>query len=345
MPPRAPREFLTLLLVIATLLLGASGCSRGPDLVVYCSLDQEFGEPLIRRFEQETGLVVKVEFDVEANKNIGLSTRLREESRSRPRCDVFWSNEFAQNVALAEEGLLASYDSPSARDIPAAFRDPEHRWTGFAARARVLIVNTKLVDPKDVRSMWDLFDDRWKGRTAMAKPLAGTTQTHMAALWLALGETEARRYVETAARRAATGDLNLAGGNAHVMRLVRDGQAAFGWTDTDDYNVAREAGFPVAAVYPDAEGVGTLFVPNTAALLATAPHPEAGKRFLDWILRPEIEEELARSRSAQIPVRDAVPRPAHVADPRTFRAMKVDLREVGRTITARTRELQELFLK
>lgn len=345
MPPRAPREFLTLLLVLSTLLLGMSSCSRGPDLVVYCSLDQEFGEPLIRRFEQETGLVVKVEFDVEANKNVGLSTRLREESRSRPRCDVFWSNEFAQNVALAEEGLLASYDSPSARDIPAAFRDPEHRWTGFAARARVLIVNTKLVDPGDVRSMWDLFDDRWKGRTAMAKPLAGTTQTHMAALWLALGDAEARRYVETAARRAASGDLNLAGGNAHVMRLVRDGQAAFGWTDTDDYNVAREAGFPVAAVYPDADGVGTLFVPNTAALLATAPHPDAGKRFLDWILRPEIEEELARSRSAQIPVRDAVPRPAHVADPRTFRAMKVDLREVGRTITVRTRELQELFLK
>jgi len=341
----ASRRLAALALFAAAALASLTGCAKEPDLVVYCSLDQEFGEPLIRRFEQETGLVVRAEFDVEANKNVGLSTRLREEAKSRPRCDVFWSNEFAQNVALGEEGLLASYDSPSARDIPADFKDARNRWTGFAARARVIIVNTQMVDPKEIRSMWDLFDDRWKGKTAMAKPLAGTTTTHMAALPLVMGESEARRYWETAAARGRTGDLNLAGGNAHVMRLVREGVCAFGWTDTDDYNVAREAGFPVAAVYPDAEGVGTLFVPNTVALLAQAPHPDAGKRFLDWILRPEIEEELARSRSAQIPVRDSVPRPAHVADPRTFRAMKVDLRDVGRAIAERTRQLQEIFLK
>lgn len=326
------------------LLLGAA-CSKGPDLVVYCSLDQEFGEPLIKEFEQETGLTVRVEFDVEANKNVGLATRIREEATSRPRCDVFWSNEFAQVVSFAKEGLLASYASPSASDIPAEYKDPEHRWTGFAARARVFIVNTKLVDPKEIRSMWDLFDDRWKGKAAMAKPLAGTTLTHMAALPLAIGEADAKRYLETAAKRAQSGDLNLANGNAHVMRLVREGEAAFGWTDTDDFNVAREGGYPVAAVYPDANGVGTLLIPNTVCLLKAAPHADAAKRFLDWILRPEIEQKLAHSGSAQVPVRASVPRPAHVVDPRGFKAMQVDLRTVGEAITPRTRELQELFVR
>jgi len=332
-------------LAFAFVLSAAAACGRAPDLVVYCSLDQEFGEPMIRRFERESGLAVRAEFDVEANKNVGLALRLREEAGTRPRCDVFWSNESAQMVDLGESGLLAPYDSPSAAGIPATFRDPEHRWTGFAARARVLIVNTELADPAEIRSMWDLFDPRWKGRVAMARPLAGTTLTHLAALYEVLGEEEGRRYASTAARLAATGDLNLANGNAHVMRLVREGQAAFGWTDTDDFNVAREAGYPVAAVYPDRDGPGTLLLPNTIGILARAPHPEAARRFVDWVLRPEVEAELASSRSAQIPVRPSVPRPSHVVGPEDFRATDVDLAVVGRAIRARTAELQELFLR
>lgn len=331
-----------LLLALAAGLLGA--CGRTPDLVVYCSLDQQFAEELMKRFEADSGLVLRVEYDIEANKNVGLASRLREE-RGRPRCDVFWSNEFAQMVSLAGEGLLAPYDSPSAADVPAAFRDPERRWTGFAARARVFIVNTDLADPAEIRSMWDLLDPRWYGRVAMARPLAGTTPTHMAALFEVLGEAEGRRYVETAARLAREGKLQLATGNAHVMRLVREGQCAFGWTDTDDFHVAQIEGYPVAAVYPDQEGVGTLLIPNTIGILASAPHPTAARRFVDWALRPEIEAELARSRSAQIPVRAGVPRPSHVVDGSAFRAMDVDLGAVGARIEARIAEFQELFLR
>jgi len=330
--------------LIVLLCLVSAACGRAPDLTVYCSLDQEFSEGLMRRFEQESGLTLRVEYDVEANKNVGLASRIREE-RGRPRCDVFWSNEFAQMVSLAKDGLLASYDSPSAATIPAGFRDAEHRWTGFAARARVFIVNTELADPAEIDSMWDLFEPKWAGKVGLARPLAGTTPTHMAALFEALGEAEGARYVESAARLAAEGKLTLATGNAHVMRQVREGQLAFGWTDTDDYNVAREAGFPVAAVYPDKDTVGTLLIPNTIAVLADAPHPEAARRFIDWALRPEIEAELAASRSAQIPVRAEVPRPAHVIDASGFRAMAVDLSIVGGKIEERTQRFQELFLQ
>jgi iron(III) transport system substrate-binding protein len=332
----------TTVLWLALILLTA--CAGSPDLIVYCSLDQQFSEELMKRFEAESGLALRVEYDIEANKNVGLASRIREE-RGRPRCDVFWSNEFAQMVSLAGDGLLAPYDSPNAADVPEGFRDAEKRWTGFAARARVFIVNTELAEPAEIRSMWDLVDPRWNGKVAMARPLAGTTSTHMAALFEALGEAEGLRYVQNVARLAAEGKLQLATGNAHVMRLVREGQCAFGWTDTDDFNVAREEGYPVAAVYPDQEGPGTLLIPNTIAVLANAPHPAAARRFVDWALRPEIEAELARSRSAQVPVRASVPRPEHVVDGRTFRAMAVDLNVVGARIESRIAQFQELFLK
>ncbi len=332
--------------LLALLLSGAlsSACGPAPDLVVYCSLDQEFADELMKRFEQESGLRLRVEYDTEANKNVGLASRIREE-RAHMRCDVFWSNESAQMVSLADDGLLEPYASPSAAGIPAAFRDRDHRWTGFAARARIFIVNTELADPGEICSMWDLFDPRWTGRVAMASPLAGTTSTHMAALFVVLGEAEGRRYLETAARLAQEGELRLVTGNAHVMRMVREGQCAFGWTDTDDFNVAREQGYPVEAVYPDQEGPGALLIPNTIGVLTGAPHPEAARRFVDWTLRPAIEAELAFSRSAQIPVRADVARPEHVVDPGSLRTMAVDLAAVGAQIEDRIAGFQELFLK
>jgi iron(III) transport system substrate-binding protein len=328
----------------AVALFALAACGQKPELTVYCSLDQEFAQELLERYARESGVRMRVEYDTEANKNIGLANRIREE-HARTRCDVFWSNEFAQMVALAEDGFLASYDSPSAAAIPAGFKDTQHRWTGFAARARVFIVNTELADPSEIRSMWDLFDPKWAGKAGMARPLAGTTSTHMAALYHVLGEQEGARYVETAARLAGEGKLTIATGNAHIMRLVSEGELAFGWTDTDDFNVARERGAKVVAVYPDAEGPGTLLIPNTIGILASGPNQEAARRFVDWALRPEIEAELAASRSAQIPVRADVARPAHVVDASQFKPMAADFNAVGQGIEQAIGRFQELFLQ
>jgi iron(III) transport system substrate-binding protein len=338
-----PAPFLA---ALALGLASLAGCAKEPDLVVYCALDQIFSEPLIQRFEQETGLDVRVEFDVEANKTVGLVRRLEEEAATRPRCDVFWNNEVAHTVGLAGQDLLASYDSPSAAGIPATFRDPEHRWTGFAARARVFIVNTELADPADVHGMWDLVDPRWAGKVGMARPLTGTTMTHMTALFTVLGEEETRRFLARVKELSASGAVNLTGGNAQVARLVSSGELAWGWTDTDDYNVAREKGLPVEAVYPDGgpDGIGTLLIPNTVAILAGAPHPDNARRFVDWVLRPEIEAELARSRSAQVPVRADVESPPGVKGPGDFKVMQVDFQRVGEEIDARAVELRERFL-
>ena len=130
-----------------TLLLAA--CGREPDLVVYCALDQVFSEELIADFERESGLEVEALFDLEHQKTVGLVGQLIAE-RAHPRCDVFWNNEIVQTVRLAEMGMLAPYDSPSAADIPEQFRDSQRRWTGFAARARILIANTDRVDPAEL---------------------------------------------------------------------------------------------------------------------------------------------------------------------------------------------------
>jgi len=343
--PALPRAALLLLPVL--LAPWAAACAPEADVVVYCALDQVHAEPLLKRFEDETGLRVRAEFDVEAHKTVGLVERIRAES-GRPRCDVFWNNEIAHTVEMAGEGLLAAYDSPSAADIPETFRDPERRWTGFAARARVLIVNTELVpDPSVVRGMQDLVDPLWAGRAGIAAPLTGTTLTHVTALYDVIGEEATRAWL----RAIVDGDVAVTRGNAHVMKLVSTGELAWGFTDTDDLNVALGNGQPVVAVYPDQkaalgeDAIGTLVIPNTVAVLAAAPHPDAARRLVDFVLSREVERELAWSRSAQIPVRADVDRPAHVRSAAELDVMAVDWAHVGATVRQRLAEHTELFLE
>ncbi len=343
MPLRHCLRHLPRILWLA-LLTPAAGCAREADVVLYCALDQVFSEELVRDFERETGLSVRAEFDVEGQKTVGLVLRLREE-RARPRCDVFWNNEIAHTVSLAEEGLLQAYESPSAADIPAEFKDPWHRWTGFAARARVLIVNTELADPASIRGLDDLIDPRWKGKVCMARPLTGTTLSHVTALYTLWGQDRTRAWLRSAT--SADSSLSFVQSNGQVMRLVREGKMAFGLTDTDDYNVAKIEGFPVAAVFPDQQpgGQGTLLIPNTVAILAGAPHPEAARKLVDFLLSRRVEERLAASRSAQIPVRTEVPRPEGVRAAGELQLMAVDWVQVGAQIGARMIELQEMFLR
>src|SRR5262249_52859397 len=152
---------------------------------------------------------------------------------------------------------------------------------------------------------------------------------HMTALYSALGEDKAEAYLRKLAELGRSGALNVSNGNSNVARLAGDGAIVFGWTDTDDYAVTLERGAHVAAVFPDQEGCGPLLTPNTIVLVKDARHAEAGKRFIDWVLRPETEKELAFSRSAQIPVRAEVPRPPTMLDPARIHVMQVDFRKVG----------------
>ena len=109
------------------------------------------------------------------------------------------------------------------------------------------------------------------------------------------------------------------------MRDVGEGRVAFGFTDTDDYNVAKTVKeWPVDVVFPDKDGMGTLLIPNTVALIKGGPNAENAKKLIDFLLSPEVEQFLAESRSAQIPVRDSVKRPAHVQKISEIKVMEWD---------------------
>src|SRR5579872_3812385 len=144
MPPSFAAR-LGLAVAVPLLLAGLAGCPRSePRVVLYSAQDQEFAAGLLDDFKKSAGLAVAPKYDTEANKSVSLYVELVNE-KDRPRCDVFWNNEILSTIRLQRQGLLEPYESPSAKPYPSSARASDHTWTAFAARPRILIVNTKLV--------------------------------------------------------------------------------------------------------------------------------------------------------------------------------------------------------
>src|SRR5262245_42051348 len=129
------------------------GCEKPSSTVaIYTSVDQPVASAILKDFETETGIKVVLQTDTEATKSAGLAERLRAE-KNNPQADVWWGNEIFHTINLAEEGVLAAYESPETKDVPAMFKDAEHRWCGNGLRARVLAVAK---DRTDITHLSDL---------------------------------------------------------------------------------------------------------------------------------------------------------------------------------------------
>jgi iron(III) transport system substrate-binding protein len=318
----------TAILLTVSALLAAPGCQRDTrEVVVYTSVDQVFSEPIFKEFERETGIKVRAVFDTEETKSTGVLNRLLAE-RGSPQADVFWSGDSVRPFVLIRQGLVAPYISPEAAKTPAAFKDPGGLWTGGAARVRVLLVNKNLVPAADrPRSLQDFLSPRWRGQAAIANPVFGTTTMHMAALFTVWGETAARNFLSS----LKANGVRVASSNGEVKRLVSTGEVAFGLADTDDASEALKEGAPVEVVYPDQGGAGTLVVPTSSVLLKGSPHPEAGKRLIDYLLSAKVERGLGLS-AAHIPLRTDVEPAPGVRRISEIQAMTVDYGRMGDTV-------------
>jgi iron(III) transport system substrate-binding protein len=311
-----------------------SGCGNAKSrVVVYCAQDREFAEDIFDEFTRKTGLTVTPKYDIESEKSVGLALEISRE-KDRPRCDVHWNNEILWTIRLQRQGLLEPYASPAAAPFPASAKAKDHTWCAFAERARVLLVNTNLVPkPEDrPRGLLDLTDPRWKDRLVMAKPNFGTSATQAACLFEVLGPEKAKQFFLDLKENG----VHIVPGNKQVADGVSEGRFAVGITDTDDAIGEVSAGKPVAIIFPDRDApkdskMGTLFIPNTVAIIRGSPNPAGARQLVDFLLSPEIEAKLAQADSHQIPMNPQVHAtlPREFATRQTAKAMEVDFEKAA----------------
>lgn len=344
-------------------ILGAcvtNGCtpkSEG-EVAVYSRLNEEFAYPILDGFERsvdyETSVVADFDFaatqDAPAEEPSDVSDRSSTDGlfeqiiaeKNAPQCDVFWDNEILQTIGLQKLGLLAPHDWQVPGDWPSDMRASDGTWCGFAAIARVLLVNTDLLDDpsKYPQSVLELSDPKWKGECAMSKPMSGATATHWAVLRERLGREPTLEQL-----RAIAANALILTSDQQVARAVAAGHVAWGLTDSSNVIMEQELGYPVAIVFPDQNPnePGTLRIPNTLAIVKNAPDPIAAGQFVNYLMTPQTEDRLAMGPTSQIPLSAASKFPPAVLPNHAVRWMRVDFETVADGLDEWSADVAKIF--
>lgn len=305
----------SLVLCIAGMVIG--GCSKESgdgssattpankgEVMIYFSVDEPYATPLLKAFEEETGIKVKYQTDTEATKTAALVERIEAE-KDHPKADVYWGNEIFHTLNLKEKGIFQAYKPTTAEDVPAKWRDKENMYTCLGLRAREIVISTR---PEfqgvvgQIHGLVDLGNPALKDKVAVCHPAFGTASGHFAAMYELWGE---EKYV-TVMKSWKANNMKLLGGNSAVVDQVAAGNLAAGPTDNDDVDNAKAEDQLVNGIVPDQgpNDSGTLLIPGTVSLVNGAPNAENGKKLIDFLMRPENEKKLIEGRYLAYSVRD-----------------------------------------
>ena len=279
--------------ILAAVLL-LTGCTAGGEeaqetalapseeqrLVVYTSHKEEVWRPIVREFEERTGIWV----DVVTGGTNELLERIDEEAE-HPQADVMFGGGVDSLAVYAD--CFEPYQCSEWEDIRAQYRSQDGLWTPFSSLPVVLIYNTKLLPQGSVTGWADLLDDSLRGRVAFADPaVSGSSFTGLVTMACAMGED-----TETTIRAFA---YSLEGrelsGSGDVLTAVSGGSAWVGVTLEETALKRLEAGDSISLVYPEE---GTSLVPDGSALVKGAPHGDNARRFLDFTVSYDVQEMMA----------------------------------------------------
>jgi iron(III) transport system substrate-binding protein len=280
------RAFVAVCVLLATPLFVA-GCSRDGDaLVLYSGRSKALVQPLVDRFQEETGIRVRVRYGGTAQ----LAIALMEEGADSP-ADLFWAQDAGALGALSQADLLSPLGE-LATDNLAAFRGERGAWVATSGRARVLAYSPTRVEERELpSSIFDLTDERWRGRVGWA-PANGSFQSFVTAMHAATGEEATRAWLAAMRDNGAVSFPN----NSSLLQAIAAGtiDAAI----TNHYYllrlVADDPRFPAAQTAFEAGDIGNLVNVAGLGILASSSRREQAEAFARAMLSPEAQRFFAQ---------------------------------------------------
>ena len=278
----------------AMLLLSSCGEAKVPDevtqisekyaipdekqLIVYTSHKQEVYLPIIREFENRTGICV----DLHTGGTAEMFNQARDLS-GEGKIDIVFGGGVESYEA--QKDLFMPYEAKEKDLLDPNYTDSENYWTPFTELPIVFVYNKKLVSYSRVSKSWeDLFDDRWKGQIAFADiEKSGTSYTILATMEQIFNEDASvlvPRFYDCL-------DGKILSSSGDVVPGVESGKFLVGITLEETAKKAIASGSDIAMIYPNE---GTSAVPDGIAIVKNAPHTYNAGLFIDFVIGYDTQE-------------------------------------------------------
>lgn len=257
--------------------LEAAAHDEGTLTWYIAQVDAQTAENLGRAFTQSNpGVNVGV---IRTTGQVAYQRLLMDIKNHTPQCDVFSTTDISHMPALKERHELTEYTPTNAGALLPPFKalsDPGFSYVTNAARY-FIIYNKDKVKPQDVPRSWtDLLDPKWKGRVATGHPaFSGCTGT-----WaLGVKKVHGWEYFE----KLAQNNPRIGRSAVDPMTLINAGECLVGVGAANNVYASIDKGNPLGVVHPS-DGLVLCVTPS--GIPANAPHPNAGKLFMEWLLSP-----------------------------------------------------------
>jgi iron(III) transport system substrate-binding protein len=311
----------------AAMTLGATATpayAQG-EVVVYCSVQEEWCRPMMQAFERKTGIKVSM-----TRKSSGETYAQIKAEAANPRGDVWWGGTGDPHLQAAEEGITETYQSPMLGELQDwARRQAEQskfRTVGIYAGALGYSFNTQqlarrnLPEPK----CWaDLAKAEYKDEVQVADPnSSGTAYTKVATLVQLMGEAKAFDFLK--AMHKNVNQYTKSG--AAPARAAATGESLIGITFLHDAVAQAVQGAPVKVVAP-CEGTG--YEIGSMSIIKGAKNMENAKKFYDFALSAEAQAIGATAKAYQVPSNKAAPTPPEAPKLADIKLIDYDFAKYG----------------
>jgi iron(III) transport system substrate-binding protein len=300
------------------------GAKKEASLVWYTSTNLEDAKRLFDVFNKKYPFV-KTEFFNAGSARV--FNRILNEARIGKVFFDLVSVRGVETQQLVKAGFLQPYVSPESGAYPAGFKDAKGFWVDYFDAYNVVGYNTKLVAKDRAPKSWnDLLDPNWRGKIALDDEM----YSWYGAMMLVWGKEKAQRFMKALAKQ----ELQLRSGQTLIAQLMAAGEFPVGMVLAHRIQRMKEQGAPV-------EWVATLD-PITVSLhpigvAAKAPHPNAAKLFIDFLLSKEGQQTvLAIGRT---PARPGIDAKMHERNLKLFPIPP----EIGDNYNQYQKEFREIF--
>lgn len=314
--------------------IGVSACQdSGEDESVvnlYSARHYDIDVGLYERFSEETGVRVNV---LEGQPD-ELIERIKSEGDQSP-ADVFVAVDAGRLWRAQEAGIFQPVTSEVLTSaVPENLREPSGLWFGLTSRARLLVYNKEAVQPAELSTYEDLADPKWKGRVCVRSSGNVYNQSLVGSMVETIGpeatEAWAKGLVANFARVPEGGDIDqikaVAAGQCDVAIVNHYYWARLAKSDDPSDQEAVEK---TAIFFPNQGDRGTHVNISGMGLVAGAPHPENGIKFMEFLVSTEAQEVFAEGNN-EYPVVAGVALDPIVAELGEFKVDAVNVTSYGR---------------
>jgi ABC-type Fe3+ transport system substrate-binding protein len=199
--------------------------------------------------------------------------------------DVF--DGIATTPPLLKAGLVEKYVPSEAEKYTPALRDPEGRWNALVVYFLTPGVNTQLVGADEIKTAQDLLNPKWQGKIAWSTEPSSGAAVYVGSVLATMGEDKGMDFLRALAKQDI---VNVDATNRAILDQVILGQYAIALSIFNHHAVlSAQKGAPVT--WLKVEPIPAPF--HSIGLVKNAPHPNAAKLLIDFLLSEEGQRTFA----------------------------------------------------